>query len=220
MSSKKIIGSISSIVCRLIELGLASDQNYSRRKVMSNGDITVSVSKAPGASFLRCESYADLYNEVERRHAFDLKLLDGALVSLSYTFQSDETLKHHRLAFLPSPELSQFQNFPDCYIGDVPFVDIVGAQVHPSPLRFDFDIGNAQSVRHPASHLTIGQYTNCRIPVSAPLEPVEFIAFIVRHFYDASITQRDQLLSSKLFGLFDDTLTPEESRIPHFKLHS
>ena len=48
------------------------------------------------------------------------------------------------------------------------YADVVGREVVPFPLRFDYDARvKKQEVYHPACHLTLGQYTNCRIPVSS-----------------------------------------------------
>ena len=218
MRSKQIINAINGIVCSLVELGLASDKNYTGIRKTKEGDTVISVSEKPGVSFLRCESYSALYHEVEDRRAFDFKLLDGALISMCYVLRRNDTLKSHRLAFLPSPQLPQFQDYQTQYIGDVPYIDVVGPQVKPVPLRFDFDIDNARPITHPASHLTIGQYSNCRIPVSAPVEPAEFTTFIIRHFYDSPSLDNSSKINVKKMRLFDSTITPEESEIPHLRL--
>ncbi len=56
----------------------------------------------------------------------------------------------------------------------------------PFPVRFDFsdDPERFIEVHHPYSHLTLGQFKNCRIPVCAPVSPFVFGGFILRNFYN------------------------------------
>jgi hypothetical protein len=53
-----------------------------------------------------------------------------------------------------------------------------------TPVRFDFDREAFVDYDHPMSHLTLGQYKNCRIPVTGPLSPFVFMNFILRAFYN------------------------------------
>ena len=90
------------------------------------------------------------------------------------------------------------------------FADVVKKNVVPFPLRFDFDKSEELfvEVEHPKSHLTLGQYKNCRVPVSAPLTPVIFIGFILRNFYNTAykkfsskITQSEKRFSETIDSL-------------------
>ena len=38
---------------------------------------------------------------------------------------------------------------------------------------------------HPHSHVTLGQYTNCRIPAYGPISPLLFMQFILENFYNS-----------------------------------
>ena len=51
------------------------------------------------------------------------------------------------------------------------------------PLRFDFDAQTFKEVIHPYSHMTLGNYKDCRIPVKCPIAPKKFILFLLRNFY-------------------------------------
>lgn len=139
-------------------------------------------------SALRATSYADLYEKQARDRAFNFVLLDKALVQISYEFDRRQLVKH-RLAFLPSPSLVEFQNDPEFYLREHLYGDVVGLQSVAVPLRFDFD-RTAAADRHPPSHLTIGQYQHCRIPVSGPITPTVFVDFLVRHFYETPAMAR------------------------------
>ena len=51
-------------------------------------------------------------------------------------------------------------------------------------MRFDYDCSEAfRELDHPRSHLTLGEYTKCRIPVNRPLTPLQFADFVFRNFY-------------------------------------
>jgi hypothetical protein len=109
-------------------------------------------------------------------------MLDKAIVQMSYEWRGPALVKH-RLAFLPSPTLIEYQTQPDFYVEEHLWADIVGPQQVAVPLRFDFDQGAANGESHPATHLTLGQYEHCRIPVTGPITPAVFVGFIARHFY-------------------------------------
>jgi len=136
------------------------------------------------ASVLKSVRYSEIYDLMLERRAYNARLLDQALIQLAYEFHG-RVLVRQRLAFLPSPHLVDFDNDPEIYWGEVPYVDIVGTQAVKVPMRVDYDVRPSVDVGvdHPAAHLTLGQYKHCRIPVSAPVTPAVFVDFIVRHFY-------------------------------------
>lgn len=138
------------------------------------------------SSVLKSVPYAVVYAEQARQRAFNFVFLDKAMIQMSYEIASGKLLRH-RLAFLPSPSLIEFQTNPDLYLHETLYADMVGYQVVSVPIRIDYDVrdGVPNGLQHPAAHLTLGQYQNCRIPVSAPVTPSVFVDFIVRHFYRA-----------------------------------
>ncbi len=72
------------------------------------------------------------------------------------------------------------------YLDDEVDGDGVAGSVVPFPVRYDYDgrDGRHEELAHPKSHLTLGQYECCRIPVSAPVTPYWFVDFILGNFYD------------------------------------
>jgi hypothetical protein len=101
-----------------------------------------------------------------------------------YRFHKNK-IKNHRLAFFPSPYLEEYQNDPEIYETDERYAEILSKSIVPFPLRFDFD-SDLKKSDHPKTHLSLGQYKNCRIPVSAPLTPYNFISFLLRNFYNTA----------------------------------
>jgi hypothetical protein len=129
-------------------------------------------------------SYESYYRDARASGAYNLRLLDGALIQMSYRFEGS-VLERHRLAYLPDPLLVPFDLDPESYIQGVPYLEVVGSQQVAVPVRFDYDSRPevAKDVAHPTSHLTLGQYANCRIPVMAALTPAVFVEFVVSSFY-------------------------------------
>ncbi|WP_430233283.1 DUF2290 domain-containing protein [Nitrosomonas communis] len=207
---------IDDLVAKLIELGLSDDQNVTVLKqtgstsfrITFSGDIAISAA-------LKNRDYVSVYEELVNARAYNLKLLDGAMVQMQYEF-SDETLLRHRLAFFPSPYLTPFQEEPEVYLQDVLFAEIVSRRIVPFPLRFDFDAreGRFSDIVHPKCHLTLGQYQDCRIPVTAPLAPRWFIDFILRNFYHTAFNQYAEKLNMHEI-LFDKSILQEEQNIIH-----
>lgn len=116
-------------------------------------------------------------------------LLDGAIIQMMYRFNRRGSLNEHRLAFYPNPNLERYQDSPDDYedryYGNKLFTEMYENVVVAFPVRFDFNNDPARFVEldHPQSHMTVGNYQNCRIPVSHPITPYRFMDFILRNFY-------------------------------------
>ncbi|WP_412733954.1 DUF2290 domain-containing protein [Halalkalibacterium halodurans] len=124
----------------------------------------------------------------------------------------------HRLAFYPSPYLEYYQNDPETYDYDDLFADIL-SQTN-NTLRFDFDVDpeKFKVVHHPISHLTIGQYKNCRIPVSSAISPTLYLDFILRNFYfDFDFPS---VINLKNQGIFPRSIDKREESILHFNIIS
>jgi hypothetical protein len=138
---------------------------------------------------------------------------DGALLQLRYMFRHG-SLERHVLGFFPAPHLEEFQNNPEIYLEDAVYADVVARNIVPCPLRFDYDPreGVHKPVEHPKSHLTVGQYANCRIPVSSPLTPFWFAVFILRNFYHTAFTQDAEGLPN-FSEVFDESIDAAERKI-------
>lgn len=176
---------IKKIMVYLAKVGLSDDQQapiLRRRRREASAEITFDnadlISRA-----MKATPYADVYDEFVRYRAFSVKLLDGALVQMAYAFK-DDTLARHRLAYLASPHHIPFLEDPKGYFDEEEHAP-TPATVDPMNVRFDYDSdpNRHRDVWHPKSHLTIGQYEHYRVPVSAPLTPVQFMEFVLRHFY-------------------------------------
>lgn len=145
-------------------------------------------------------------------------MIDGALIQIMYKFH-ENSLQSHRLAFFPSPYLEEFQNNPEVYEEDCIYADIIKKNIVPFPLRFDFDCRKevVVAIDHPQSHLTLGQYHNCRIPVSAALTPSIFIDFILRNFYNTAYNEYSEKIS-KYNEVFINTIEKSEQDLSHIQL--
>ena len=160
-------------------------------------------------------SYEEIYRDLADSRAFNVKMLDGALVQMTYKFARGNLL-NHRLAFFPSPSLTEFQNDPQSYFDDDLYADIVAANIVHVPLRFDYDASEElhEVLNHPKAHLTLGQYGNCRIPVTAPLTPLQFIDFLLRNFYH-TVHRNYAAKLPKASARFPDSIASEERRVVH-----
>ena len=158
--------------------------------------------------------YRETYRLLVEHRAYNVKMCDGALIQMMYEF-SDRTLLRHRLSFMPAPHLDEFQNRPETYLEDELHGDIVARNVVPFPLRYDYDArAGHRPMKHPLSHLTLGQYNHCRVPVSAPVTPHWFVDFIIRNFYHTSANRyADEMPIAS--AVFNESILPEERRIVH-----
>ena len=207
---------INELIKYLVEESLTNAQYFAFQRLSRDGFSEVTFQNAEHLSIaLKNLPYEEVYKHLVQREAYNVKMLDGALIQMMYAF-ADETLQRHRLAFFPAPHLEEFQNNPDIYQDDEIYADVIAKNIVPFPVRFDYDARDShyQEVVHPKSHLTLGQYEHCRIPVTAPMTPFWFIDFILRNFYHtASVRYTDRLPVQD--GSFAESILPAERDVVH-----
>lgn len=216
MTPQQTLQQINKLTQALVGLSLSNEQNFPAMQQKPNSVVEISVSTASGMSVaLKNVAYRDIYGELLGARCFNVKMIDGALIILRYRFQR-KTICEHSLSYFPSPDLEQFQNEPEIYLEDDIFADVVAKNIVPFPIRFDFSSDHSKfvPVHHPYSHLTLGQYKNCRIPVCSPLSPLVFGGFILRNFYNTAFRKFSADLPVSRLA-FAKTLADEERLIPH-----
>lgn len=219
MNAATVRTQIVNITTRLVECSLCDEQNFPAVS-KENGHTRIGLPNSPNLSIALKSNvdYRDIYRQLDESKAFNFRMLDGALVQLLYDFD-EASLSSHRLAYFPSPSLEPFQNDPELYELDEVYADIIKKNVVPFPIRFDYssDAGKHIDVHHPKSHLTLGQYQNCRMPVCSPLSPVTFIKFILRNFYNTALIKYEAKINLPSF-LFPNSISTNERLIPHVVL--
>jgi len=208
------INELTSLISWMIKIGIVDEQNYpsTRNKAgvdyIENGDIR-------DCLFLKKSvDYVMAYDTAVKNKAYAFRFLDGAICQISYAFEKETILKH-RLAFFSSPYLDIYQNDPELYEGDELYGEVVSRNIVPFPFRFDYD-QNA-TIGHPYSHLTLGQYEGCRIPVSSPVSPAQFVRFVIMNFYNKAWVKHAVDFPSERI-VFKDTIREEELTIAHLCL--
>jgi hypothetical protein len=204
---------IEKITAKLIEIGLSAQQNFPSNKdgyVAYTGMQDVSIA-------MKNIAYEEIYKRLDQSKNYNIKMLDGALIQMLYSYDNNK-LASHRLAFFPAPNLESFQNEPEFYENDEIYADILRKNIVTFPIRFDYDPCKFQEIEHPQSHVTLGQYKNCRIPVSEPLTPEMFITFLLQSFYNTAYRKytRDFTVTDHRF---DKTITNKEKSVLHFGVY-
>ena len=219
MSARTILDEINRITRSLIEIGLCNDQTFPVTDETPGGNFEITVNNRHALTkALKNVGYREIYYELLKEKCFNILMVDGALLAFRYRFQNN-LVTEHNLTFFPSPDLDQFQNEPEIYLEDLVYADIVARNLVAFPIRFDFsnDVGKYVEVSHPYSHLTLGQFKNCRIPVSAPVSPCDFCQFILRNFYNTAFTAYSEKIPRGEFR-FERTISQMESEIPHLSV--
>lgn len=213
----EILKEISSLTTELVGASMVDSQNFVAvtkhagrvwRVAQPGADMSIALKKVP---------YAQIYADLAATNNYALRMLDGALIQFSYE-GIGRSIERHRLAYLPAPDLEPYQNDPELYFGEQHFVDIVGHQVMPVPVRFDFDARpeSVEDVVHPVSHVTFGQYQHCRVPVTRAVAPSEFLSFILSSFYSTPDHPYGRFDSRVVLG--EPTITEAESGYAHVAL--
>jgi hypothetical protein len=217
LSHSEILNQIRELISRLIESGLSDDQNFPFEKMLSKDTFSVTFPGSEHTSIaMKDTSYNELYDRLKEERAYVIRMADGSLIQMMYLFKNGELLQH-RLAFFPSPYLEEFQNDPEIYLEDEIYADIISKKIVPFPIRYDYDVrdGVFKELEHPKSHLTLGQYTNCRIPVSSPLAPTQFIDFVLRNFYHTAHTKYCDILDIHSKKTFKKCISDVELNVIH-----
>ena len=209
---------INELVGYLVYIGLADDQRFAFQKTVDGNLRQVTFEGSEHVQLaLKNFSYDEIYQHLVQERAYNVKMLDGALIQMMYAF-AGRTLQRHRLAFFSAPHLENFQSDPEIYLEDERYADVVAKNIVPFPLRFDYGAPEAdQEWVHPKSHLTLGQYKNCRIPVTAPMAPFWFIDFILRNFYHTAFAQYAERLP-RHSNDFAASILPAEQAIVHIAI--
>lgn len=215
MIPQQVLQDINKITTELIKYGLSDAQNFPSI-TENSGQTLVQHSGFQDISIaLKNVCYSEIYNQLEADGQYNIKLLDGGLLQFLYCFENEELVKH-RLCYFPSPSFESFQNEPEVYLDDSNiYADVILKSVLPVPVRFDFAPEDSEPLSHPSSHLTLGQYKNCRIPVKSPLCPSTFVNFIIRSFYFNATYDMPAMFESKIF---ESTIHPDEEKVLHFSI--
>lgn len=142
-------------------------------------------------------SYCDIYKLYLEEKIYNILTIDRAIIQIEYRFESKQFI-YHRLAFFPAPSLELPWNTFEIKLPDLEselqqvdsmlpllYKDITEQKVVRFPLRFDYYNKSQTDTDpfHPKVHLTLGEYSKCRIPVITPLTPSIFFHFILQNFY-------------------------------------
>ncbi|MGE8451693.1 MAG: DUF2290 domain-containing protein [Pseudomonadales bacterium] len=211
--------STSSIIRALIEKGLA--EQFTMPSVASNNKFTGDIGFASGVDIawaMKDQPYTELYTELIRRQQFHAVLPDGGALQFLYKVRLNKIAKH-RLAFYPNPNLKPFDTDALRYLQDSVWGHVVSEFQMPVVVRLDYENSSDsyKAIQHSASHLTLGQYPNCRIPVSSPFTPWAFTELILRNFYSKAFEPLSRADIHKCVS-FEECLMPEEMNHLHLRL--
>ena len=209
---------IDAIIRILIESSMSTYQNYpiiknsgSQQRLEWSSITNLSIS-------LKNLDYDVIYSEIDKNNDYTIKLIDGNIIQMLYTFENNELISH-RLAMFPSPKLELFQSQPEIYENDEIYADIISKKIVPFPIRFDYNKEEIVSTHsHPHSHVTLGQYTNCRIPAYGPISPRLFMQFILENFYNTYYLTSYSLRCAKAQCTNIQTIKVDECHKMHFNI--
>lgn len=216
MTPQSVRQQLTEVYSRLISINLSVKQFYPKEQNLVGGGVSIG-SLPLGSISLRDISYEEIYTEIERNDGYHIKLPDGGLLIFQYTFDGEGVLTKNRLCYFPSFILPTVDEAPHLYENDELYGDVVLKKLVRFPIRFDYDPGAHIELDHPKSHLTLGQYESCRIPVDGAVSPNAFVMFLLRNFYTRSYRKNKNRLDKKAHHIPSmTTITEAERRISHF----
>lgn len=195
---------IIDITTRIIGCGLSIAEKWPSKKGAriswkGQADISTALKNIP---------YPEKYKTLNEARNYNFKMVDGALMQFMYEFSNNgRELISHRLGFFPSPYLKRYDESPEIYDEEIPFdsefYDMLDQHTVPVPVRFDFSAKETLfvEIEHPYSHLTLGEYNSCRIPVNSPITPSQFMNFVYEISTIAQFERKERLFPNHPFDI-------------------
>jgi hypothetical protein len=208
-----IHGEIRVLTQHLTQASICQENRFPEMANKPGGVTEVRPEKSMDLSgSLKNVPYRDAYESVRQGKAYNMMLLDGALLHFRYCIHTKKQIVKHSLSFWPSPRLISSDQTPWIYEDDEPFGDAVDERgVLPVPIRFEYAPEQFKEFYHPRCHATLGQYPNCRIAVAGPIRPGLFLNFVLHNFYQREL---GSLGKNFPFELFESacSMTSNEAR--------
>lgn len=217
---KAVHRQIKELTSTLITVGICQDQNYPCIISCAGGVHKIEISGERNYSIaLKNIKYKEKYEQIKSEKLYNIRMIDGLMILMLYTFCSSGLLKH-TLNFFPSPYLENFQEFSEEYYNDEIYADMIDLNSVHIPIRFDYDSESGACIEHPISHLTIGQYKDCRIPVSSGISPYHFIRFLLQNFYNSAYKKNKEKIDRCNYNdiKFDETIYDKERTLIHINI--
>jgi hypothetical protein len=216
MRSSQLIPHFHEVYSRAIQSGLAVKHHFPATRRSGNFFYIGQVANESHA--LKNLSYEIIYNEIDQNDSYHIRLPDGGVLIFQYKLDAtSDNLCKHRLSYFPSPNLPSFDDAPDLYDKDHLYGDIISERNVRFPIRFDYDPSAYRRRLHPHSHMSLGQYQNCRIPVTRAVSPNSFFLFITRNFYHKLYKYNMNILDKKIVACDAlSSITDDERSLAHF----
>jgi hypothetical protein len=133
-------------------------------------------------------TYIEVYSRYINRQAYDFLLDDGSFFFFRRNL-GDPTILSYGFFESPYHGVSYTQFASD--IGDrddawqayEEYCAQLPTQSHVLPVRYDWSPALYREGAHPAAHLHMGYESDMRLAVDAMLLPLQFVLFVIRHFY-------------------------------------
>ena len=124
LTPNEIEEQINKLIGYLVKISLSNIQYYAFQRPGSGNVVEITFENAGHLSIaLKDLPYNEIYKRLVESDAYNVKMLDGALIQMMYAFSAG-TLQSHRLAFFPAPHLEEYQNNPDVYQNDEIYADV------------------------------------------------------------------------------------------------
>lgn len=221
MKRRDVLNQIKAITKVLLGEGILKNYNFPFEDNNSNQVVWANFKDI--SFILKNREYNELFSSCLEHKAYNFMFLDGSIIQMMYKYNSRD-LEEHRLLFYPNPNSPRYddsEEFEEDHYGNKLFAEIHKQNVIIFPIRFDYSTDKEKyvEINHSYSHLTLGNYKNCRIPVSDCVEPKDFIDFILRNFYYTKY----QEISGKIVGIDNisnenNILTNNEKNIMHVNI--
>lgn len=207
---KAILSDIESTIAELRQLHFIRDESGIAQHCISRDSYEFTFSgrndsnKVMYDKHISCSRLMDI---LLTNRQYTILLYDKSIIQAEFIVCGDEVVKERLVFIKKHNKIWNTLEIDDCDANDEDwFSDEEGI---PIVIRVDFDPEKHQEREHAISHLTFANHESCRIPVKEALSFSAFVAFIMFHFYNISITQKPFRICE------NETITCNEKQMLH-----
>lgn len=156
------------------------------------------------------KSCSELLDTIRPERQYTFLLYDKSIIQAEYQIKKDKIIKARLLFIKLQSKVWSFEElseFADISNG----IDEILSEDFGTPtiIRIDYDPENHIDGHHPASHCTLNNVKECRIPMKSIISLGQFVEFILKQFYNIELPYFEK-------ASFDTTITKLESTMIHF----
>jgi len=151
-------------------------------------------------------TYSKLIDELLYNRQYTILLYDMSLIQAEFYVRGNRIEKERLLFIKKHNVMWNRDEINEWEVNDDPWFE--NENGIPVVFRVDYDPYNYEDIVHPNTHFTLSNYESCRIPMKGIVTFSEFVAFVLKNFYEMEI-------KNSQFRYMEETISVNEKKLIH-----